>query len=167
MVYSDLINSIKGTEILNKHSYRIKTQFLALVDDSDKLPYNNRSKYYAFYDLFDSIKGTELIGEHFSLIETQFLALLNHINELPDSTQYDVFTLLIKVAKETELMEKHYSVLLGIFPNLPDINKLFSHNRKHVYSEVTEVIKDTKLEDESIIKRWRKKNQGDWINEIP
>ena len=78
------------------------------------------------------------------------------INKFPD---YHAFSALLKVAKITGLMKKHFPVLLGIFPKLPDIDELDDYYKKDAYSNLIKAIKGTDLENETVFKKWKEKNQ--------
>lgn len=60
-VFYDLINSIKGTELLNNYYSQIKTMFLSLVKDFDKLPDQHKDNTYSY--MIKAIEGTKLENE--------------------------------------------------------------------------------------------------------
>jgi len=83
---------------------------------------------------------------------------LKVINKLSDQHKYRAFSALIEEAKKSELMKTHRSDLLGIFPKLPDIDKLRDHNKKDVYFKLIKAIEGTDLEVGSVFKKWKKRN---------
>lgn len=54
-------------------------------------------------------------------------------------------------------MKKHFSVLVGIFPKLPDVNDDYNED---VYYNLIEEIKGTELENETTFKEWKERNQN-------
>ena len=93
-----------------------------------------------------------------STINLLFLTFLEEISEMFLIFKYRTFTHLLKVAKKTDLIEKHLSVLLGIFPLLPDISSLQKENQIDEHSKLINVVTGTDLENEIAFIKWKELN---------
>jgi len=117
--FSDLFELIKVTDLLNKHSYQIETQFLAVLNNLDKTHGFHLSKYDAFYNLIDSIKDTELSNKFHSQIETQFISFVENFNRLEYRHKYGAFSKLLEIVKITGVKKEHFIALVESMNKLP------------------------------------------------
>ena len=153
-IFSHLINSIKGSETFNNNYLLIKSQFSTFIEDLDSLSNDDIGKFDSFFELFTSIKGTQIFNENFTIIETRYVDLLKNIALLPNTTQYDEFPSFIILAKKTDLMKKHKSLILKTFSQLPESKCLVGWFKKVTYSKIVEAVKDTELENETTYQEW-------------
>jgi len=119
-------------------------------------PDNN--KFSPFHYLITSVKITELLKLNAFQLEKQFLDLIQSIGTFKHNwVPYQSFLLLLKVAKATDFMKKHYSLLLDVFPKLPDVGKQY-FKKFHPYKYVLKEAKSSSLKKEKAFKMWKKKN---------
>jgi len=116
--FSELIDSIKNTEVIYRNLSKIETQFLTLLDSTDKLPIH---LFFIsdFIFLIDSIKGTELFNKHISRIDAQVPYLLNHVpGGFFEMDFHSNFKWLIKKLADYGLLEKNFSIILETIAKL-------------------------------------------------
>ncbi|GAG40021.1 unnamed protein product, partial [marine sediment metagenome] len=120
------------------------------------IPDNN--KFTPFHNLITSVKISELLKLNAFQLEKQFLDLIQSIGTFKhDWVPYQSFLLVLKVAKATDFMKKHYSLLLDVFPKLPDVGKQY-FKKFHPYKYMLKEAKSTSLKNEKAFKTWKKKN---------
>ena len=108
LAFSDLIFSIKDSELIDVHFTRLETHFLSILQFIVK-----NSFFNSFFRLFIAIRGSRLVEKHFTTIESNFLSIITYIENLDFNSgfKFDYFYYLIDAFKGTEFIEKHYSVL--------------------------------------------------------
>jgi len=159
-----LINTIENMDLLDQYYSKIENQFLVLEENIENLPDKNR--YRAFYCLINAVKSTDLLNKYYSKIEIQFLTLVASIEKLPFKVisanrglKLFVFSSLVEVGKITGLIQKHNTVLLAVFPELPNLSTLEGPiNNGIIYFRMIDAIKGTKLESTSDFMKWKKNN---------
>jgi len=117
--FSDLIESIKGTDVMRE-------RFIDLVTVVEIMPYDE-DKRDLFSTMVSAIKGTGLMDEFSSQIETLFSNILIAVGSIPDD---DAFYTLVSAIKGADVMREKCPNLIGmveIMPNGRDKSYVFSY----------------------------------------
>jgi len=153
-LFSHVVKLIKGSETFSKFYGELKSYYIAFFEALRNLPNDNSEKFNLYFALVTSLKNTSLFNELFDTIEQQYLDLLKNITSLHKTDQCDIFPSFINLAKKTELMKKHKSLILKTFPKLPNSNTLVNWFKNVTYTRITETIKDTESENEEMYQKW-------------
>ncbi len=97
------------------------------------------AKPKAFVHLVDTIRNTVVTSKTLSQIEAKFLIILESIDKVDESINLEVFSNLLKIAIETEWIEKYFSTFLEVIDILP------SYQKSKAFVHLVDAIKNTDL----------------------
>jgi hypothetical protein len=138
--FSDLINAIKGTELMNTKYSLIEIQFTDILNTIGKID-DNYIKRIAFSDFISQIKGTKLMNTKYSLIEIQFTDILNKLDKINDDEyKRKELSKLISKIKGTKLLKEKLIDILNTIDN--------NYDKRYVFSDLLSAIKGTKSLEE-------------------
>jgi len=129
--FSDLIESIKGTDVMRE-------RFIDLVTVVEIMPYDE-DKRDLFSTMVSAIKGTSLMDEFSSQIETLFSNILIAVGSIPDG---DAFYTLASAIKGADVMREKCPNLIATVEIMPD-----GRDKSYVFSYLVSAIEGTDVMD--------------------
>lgn len=135
----------------------VKDNFISLLERINQFKYIY--KYDALHEFIKIIKHTDSMINYKTDIKSIFQSLLKDFETLRDYERYDGFIRLLEIAKEIGMIKKFFDEILGIFPELPEIDSLDGCIREEIYDTFVEAIESFDLENERVFINWNDKNQ--------
>lgn len=102
-LYSNLFDSINGTEVMDKYLSQVKSKFLILLNNIDRL-HDMKSHYQN-----DAISILIKIAGEASWLEENFLVFFEKIDKLPLGSIHQVFYRLVASITSNEVLNKNES----------------------------------------------------------